>query len=411
LEYNQKNFRSILLKFERTLKKLVIEALSTFPAIFIAGARRVGKTTLSMEIVDNYLTFDDINIYLSAKNDPVSFIKNLQTPVILDEIQKVPELFDTLKNRIDKENKSGQFILTGSVNIRRFQKIKESLAGRLALFELYPLSIFEVNNRNENLIENLFSGNFLNGNKFTSFDFILDFILKGGYPEAYKINSDKLRYIWFASYISTYIEKDIFEIGEIRNIDKFLNLFHLLASYSGNLIKKSNISNASNIDIKTLENYLSILQLIYQIKILRPFSLNIGKKFTKTPKLYFNDTGILCYLLGITNKKELINSIYFGNIVETFVFNEFLKHSAYSFYPTEIFFYRTNDKKEIDFIIKTKNEYIAIEVKTSSTISRKDISTMKEIKNLIKYGIVLYNGDEILPFGENIFAVPYGVLF
>ncbi|WP_245844743.1 ATP-binding protein [Persephonella hydrogeniphila] len=220
-----------------------------------------------------------------------------------------------------------------------------------------------------------------------------------------------MHYIWFSSYVSTYIEKDVMEVGEIRNIDKFLSLLNILASYSGNLLNKTKLSQSAGIDHKTLDHYLNLLQLVYQITIIRPFSKNIGKRFIKSPKVYFNDSGLLSYLLGITSTEDLKGSLYFRNIFETFIFNELLKHTKYSLYPTEIFFYGTTDKKEIDFIIQYKNRFVAIEVKTSSTISEKDFSAMKEIKDLIKYGIVLYNGDKVLPFGDKFFAVPVVNLF
>ncbi|SNZ06211.1 AAA domain-containing protein [Persephonella hydrogeniphila] len=139
------------MKFQRLIKNLIKEALGEFPAVFIAGARQTGKFTLAMELSNNYITFDDINAYLSAKNDPVGFINNLKTPVVLDEIQKLPQLMDTIKKKIDENRKPNQFILTGSINILRFSNVKESLAGRLAIFELYPLSIYEIINKKGNL--------------------------------------------------------------------------------------------------------------------------------------------------------------------------------------------------------------------------------------------------------------------
>jgi len=364
-----------------------------------------------MEFSENYITFDDINAYLSAKNDPIGFINNLKTPVVLDEVQKLPELMNIIKKKIDENRKPNQFILTGSINVLRFSKVKESLAGRLAIFELYPLSVYEIINKKGNLIEDIFNGKFINKKSSLSYEELLNFILKGGFPEIYKIKSEKMRYIWLSSYVSTYIEKDIMEIGEIRNIDKFLSLLNILASYSGNLLNKTKLSQSTGIDNKTLDHYLNLLQLIYQITIIRPFSKNIGKRFIKSPKVYFNDTGLLSYLLGITSTEDLKENLYFGNIFETFIFNELLKHSKYNIFPSEIFFYRTTNKKEIDFIIKYKNQFVAIEVKTSSTISEKDFSAMKEIKDLIKYGIVLYNGDKVLPFGDKFFAVPVVNLF
>ncbi len=398
------------MKFKRLLMPILEEAIKEFPAVFIAGARQVGKSTLVMEISDNYVTFDDINAYLSAKNDPVRFINTLKIPVVLDEVQKVPEIFNVLKQKIDENKKANQFLLTGSINLLRFSNVKESLTGRLIIFDLFPLSIYEILNQNGNLIENLFSGKFLGQKSSQPID-IFNFIFKGGFPEVHKIRNDKMRYIWLSSYISTYLEKDVMEFGEVRNIDKFLNLIHILASYSGNILNKSKLSQTTGIDNKTLDYYLNLLQLIYQITVLRPFSQNIGKRFIKSPKIYLNDTGLLCYLLGISSKDEMLLSSHIGMVLETFVFNELLKHSKYSLFPVEIYFYRTFDKREIDFIVKYKNELIAIEVKNKETVSEKDFKNIKEIKGILKYGIVFYNGIKVLPFDKNLYAVPLKSIF
>jgi predicted AAA+ superfamily ATPase len=374
--------------------------------VFIVGARQVGKSTLAMELSDNYVTLDDLNAYLAAKQDPIGFIKNLEKPVVLDEVHKVPQLFDVIKQAIDADRKPGQFILTGSADILSFSRVRESLAGRVGVFELYPFSVCELLSCKNNLIDSLVSGDIVNRESKLVDDAFLEFVLKGGYPEVHKIEEDRFRYMWFSSYVRTYLEKDVLELGEIRNIDKFLSLLNISASISGNVLVKSNISNDTGLDNKTLDKYLNILLLLFQITLLRNFSLNVGKRFIKSSKLYFNDTGLLCYLLGIQSIEELKESRYYGNIVETFIFSELLKSIKYAGQNRELFFYRTIDKKEIDFIIKDKNEYIAIEVKASRTIHERDVDTLKAFSKSLKYGYLLYGGNEVYSLGDNIFALP-----
>ncbi len=374
--------------------------------MFIVGARQVGKSTLAMELSDNYVTLDDLNAYLAAKQDPIGFIKNLEKPVVLDEVHKVPQLFDVIKQAIDADRKPGQFILTGSADILSFSRVRESLAGRVGVFELYPFSVCELLSCKNNLIDSLVSGDIVNRESKLVDDAFLEFILKGGYPEVHKIEEDRFRYMWFSSYVRTYLEKDVLELGEIRNIDKFLSLLNISASISGNVLVKSNISNDTGLDNKTLDKYLNILLLLFQITLLKNFSLNVGKRFIKSSKLYFNDTGLLCYLLGIQSIEELKESRYYGNIVETFIFSELLKSIKYAGQNRELFFYRTIDKKEIDFIIKDKNEYIAIEVKASRTIHERDVDTLKAFSKSLKYGYLLYGGNEVYSLGDNIFALP-----
>jgi len=329
--------------------------------VFIVGARQVGKSTLA---------------------------------------------FDVIKQAIDADRKPGQFILTGSADILSFSRVRESLAGRVGVFELYPFSVCELLSCKNNLIDSLVSGDIVNRESKLVDDAFLEFVLKGGYPEVHKIEEDRFRYMWFSSYVRTYLEKDVLELGEIRNIDRFLSLLNISASISGNVLVKSNISNDTGLDNKTLDKYLNILLLLFQITLLRNFSLNVGKRFIKSSKLYFNDTGLLCYLLGIQSIEELKESRYYGNIVETFIFSELLKSIKYAGQNRELFFYRTIDKKEIDFIIKDKNEYIAIEVKASRTIHERDVDTLKAFSKSLKYGYLLYGGNEVYSLGDNIFALP-----
>jgi predicted AAA+ superfamily ATPase len=273
----------------------------------------------------------------------------------------------------------------------------------------------EIKSKNENFLDILFHGYFLDY-KFPKIDHedLLRFLIKGGFPEIQFIETDRMRYLWFSSYISTYVEKDIRDIGELRNMDKFYRIFRLLASRSGNLLNKTEVARDAGVEIKTLENYIQLLITVYQIKLLSPYYSSINKRVIKSPKVYFWDSGLLCYLLGITSVKELKSSPYLGRIFETFVFAELYKATKNSTILSSLHFYRTTDKTEIDFIIERQNEVIAIEIKFSKTVTRHDIRTIINFKNKeknFKYGFVIYTGDKIFSLGENIFALPIGVLF
>ena len=404
--------------YNRILLSRVEESLKYFPAVLLTGARQVGKSTLSAKIMENYVTFDDINIYVSATTDPVAFINNLKKPAILDEIQKIPQIFEIIKYDIDKNRVNGSYLLTGSANVIGFKKTTDTLAGRIALLELYPLSLKELSDKNENIINILFDDTYLdyknNNLNDIKYNEIINNAILGGYPEIRKIDSPSARHIWFNSYISTYIERDVRDIGELRNLGKFIKMFNVLSSRSANILNKTDLSRDTGIDNKTLDNYLKLLESLYQIYFLNPYSANINKRFVKSQKLFFTDSGILSYLLGVSKVEDFKDSPYKGAIFETFIFSELFKSVKYSENNTKLFFYRTTDKKEIDFIIERNQKIIAVEVKLSQTVTLSDfkhiIDLKKSAKNF-KSGFVFYNGEKVLSFGGGLFALPVKLLF
>ncbi len=398
--------------FPRTIEFLVKEALKYFPVVLITGARRVGKSTLVMKLSDNYITFDDITTYLSAKEDPFSFIASLKKPVIIDEVQRAPEVLLAIKQDVDKNRKNGSYILTGSANILGFKNLADTLAGRIAILELFPLTCREINGKTDSILSVLFEEKFDKDTLYVDEDFLIERILTGGYPEPNNISSIKGRYLWFSSYTTTYIERDVRDIGELRNIDKFFRVLNLLAARSSAILKKVELAKASGIDVKTLDNYLKLLELLYIICLLKPYSENIGKRFVKSEKVFFIDSGILSYLLGVFTKEDFLRSPYKGLIFETFIFSELLKEIKYSALPLELYFYRTHDGKEIDFVVKKGDELIAIEVKFSRKVSKNDFKHIIDLKKASRKrvkGFVIYTGERILPFGKDLYALPVGI--
>jgi predicted AAA+ superfamily ATPase len=406
--------------YERTAKAIVDEALKTFPCVLISGARQVGKSTLALNLDMNYVVFDDLTQREAAFNDPVGYIQNLSKPICIDEIQKVPQVLEAIKLYIDKHRINGNFLLTGSANILDMKKTKESLAGRIIEIKLWPLSQKEINHKpNENIIDLLFTKDIkdLKAPKISN-DKMYQAIIDGGYPEIQKIKSDRAKALWFSSYISSYVERDIRDIGELRDIASFIRFYNIITPRSGSLLNKSQLANDASISEATLNNYLSMLNMIYQISLLEPYSSNISKRFIKTPKLYLNDSGILSHILNITTVDELLKSPKKGEVIETFVFSELIKHISYSQTMPKLYHYRTNDKKEIDFIAEKGDKIIAIEVKSSISIKQDSFKHIIDLQNKSKdkevVGIVLYMGNDIVWFGDEKnkrYALPMGVFF
>lgn len=397
---------------KRTLESILQIALDTFPVVLLNGARQVGKSTLALENFQNYLTFDDGGFRLYAKENPKGFLKNLELPICLDEIQKAPTLLEYIKIHIDTDRKNGDFLLTGSSNVLDHKESKDTLAGRLCELRLHPLSSKEKNDKpDENIIEKLLRRDFKLSYKDYS-DEVCQHILDGGYPEILKLEGLS-KELWFTSYIATYIERDARDLADIRDIDSFIKFVNVLASRSGTLLNKSNLSNAIGIKDITTENYLSIISRIYQVTVLKPYFVNIGKQFVKSPKVFFNDTGVLCSLLKINSKEQLLSSNYSGQIFETYIFCELQKHLSYIEKSASIFHYRTNDKKEIDFIIEVESEILAIEVKQNNSVKNEDFKHIIDLQSRYDekrcLGVVFYNGDMVIEFSDDLVAMPFGM--
>ena len=400
---------------KRAIREDIENYLKYFPVLLISGARQVGKSTLALHLgINSYITLDDINMYQMAKNDPKGFIGHLEKPVIIDEVQRLPELMITIKEYVDKERINGEFVLTGSASLSGFKDISDSLAGRIGIVELYPLNMKEKYEKEGNIVD-IFAED-LDRFLLQTYDnsSIVQNIIDGGYPEILKIDDPKAKYLWFSSYIRTYIESDAKELANIRNMDKFMNMYRLCMLRSGNIFNQNELQKECGLDNKTFSSYFSVLEHTYQLQKLQPFFNNELKRLVKSPKIYAIDTGVLCHLLRITSKEVYEVSHYKGDVLETFVYTELLKANSYANHRSTLSFYRTSDKKEIDFILELSSGVIAIEVKASKSVSRSDFKHIyhlaKEIPDTFSKGIVLYNGEHFLKIDENMYAIPFGFL-
>lgn len=391
--------------------------LAHFPSLLITGARQVGKSTLALSLgIDNYVTLDDIATYQSAKADPKGFILSLRTPVVIDEVQRVPEIFVAIKEQIDQDRTPGRFVLTGSSNLQGFKQVSDSLAGRIGIVDLYAFNLSEISGRPVNFIDDVFAKK-----PFTTTVTVTDiapYIIKGGFPEVQRIEHPKTRMLWFSSYIRSHVERDLLDIGNIRNLDSFMRLYLSLALRSANLLNKSDLANDCQIDTKTLDNYLSILKNTYQVALLKPWFTNAAKRLVKMPKVFMLDTGILCHLLKITSPAELHESNNRGAVYETFVLSELVKANTYAAQPVDLSFYRTSDGKEIDFVLDNGKGLVLLEVKAAHSVTPTDFRHIRHFieqnPGRVVQGMVLYAGERALPFGEcdgvELWAVPLGMM-
>ena len=405
--------------YKRSAEVILQEALKISPSVLLSGARQVGKSTLCLSLNYEYRVFDSLSEREAASTDGIGYIASLPKPITLDEIQKVPELLEGIKIDIDKNRVNGNFLLTGSANVLDMKKAKDTLAGRIIEISMWPLSQKELHDKaDENIIDILFSQG-VSGLKSAniSHEALLTSIINGGYPEIQKIDSSRGKALWFNAYISTYVERDIRDVGELRDVSAFIRFYNIIGPRSCGLLNKSDLASDANLSEPTISNYLSMLEMIYQISLLQPYSSNISKRFIKSAKLFMTDSGLYCHLLGIYSKEDLLNSQRKGDVVETFVHAELLKHLSYSMTQAKMYHYRTNDKKEIDFVLEKGDTIFAIEVKSSQSVKKDafkhivDFQT-KSSKKII--GIVFYTGETILSFCEDEqlrYALPLSVFF
>jgi len=405
--------------YKRSVKNILKEALEISPCVLLSGARQVGKSTLCLSLDREYRVFDNLTQREAAKYDPQGYIASLPKPITIDEIQKVPEVLEGIKLAIDKNRINGEFLLTGSANVLDMKKTKDTLAGRLIEIPMYPLSQKELHHKpEENIIDTLYikgvEGLSIENISYTE---VMQCILNGGYPEILKIDTQRGKSLWFNAYISTYIERDIRDVGELRDISAFIRFFNIVAPRSCGLINKSDLANEANLSEATVSNYLSMLEMIYQVSLLKPYTSNISKRFIKSSKFYMSDSGLLSHILGIGSVEELVESKHKGNIVECFVYSELQKHIGYSQTQPKIYHYRTNDKKEIDFIIEKGDKIFAIEVKSAQTIKYdafKHIIDFQNKSNKEVVGIVFYGGEQSVFFGDDRYirvALPLSLFF
>jgi hypothetical protein len=292
----------------RHLTELILDALADTPAVLVNGARQTGKSTLvqSVELTRQgrqYLTFDDPGVLAAAKRDPNGFVAGLNTPVTLDEVQHVPELFPVIKGVIDRKREAGRFLLTGSANVMVLPKLSESLAGRMELLTLWPFSQGEMNGVREGFIDALFSkqAGWAGGKSHElRRDELFERILAGGYPLVLARKPGARRKAWFQSYLTTLLQRDVRDLTNIADVTAVPRLLSVVASRVGGLLNFADLSRTLGLPQTTLKRYFALLEATFLVQLLRPWSGNLGQRLIQTPKVYLDDAGLLAHLLGLT---------------------------------------------------------------------------------------------------------------
>lgn len=395
---------------KRSVENKLEQLSKSFPVIMITGSRQVGKTTLLNNLQKqskseiNYVSLDNLSVRALAKEEPELFLERFKAPLIIDEFQYAPDLLSYIKIIVDKKKQEhlenekvqsmGLYYLTGSQVFHTMKSVSESLAGRVGILELYPLSNREIENKNEDFFLPIYES--LENKEKTKrldVDKVYEKILKGSYPELYSNPNIEPR-DFFESYIKTYIERDIRELINVKDETKFLKFIESVAVRTGQELNINDISNSIEINNMTVQNWLSILVSTGLVYLLQPYSNNNISRIVKRPKLYFMDTGLACYLAGYMDSITLEKSAFNGAIFETYVITEIIKSFANAGLDSRkyLYYYRDNNGKEIDLLIIYNNTVYPLEIKKSFNPGKQAIKNFDVVNN---FGLEIGNGGVI----------------
>jgi len=374
----------------RILARTIQKAMKSFPAIVVTGPRQSGKTTLLKMLFaksHRFVTLEDPDVRMRAKEDPLRFLEQFRPPVIIDEIQYVPELLSYIKTKIDQKRRPGQWLFTGSQNFVLMHGISQSLAGRAAVLSLLPFSFSERIEQGERTKEMV---DWLKGlnlhQKCESKISLTELILRGNYPEiASKRSVD--RQLWCGSYISTYLERDVRNLAQVGDLGQFERFLKLCAIRTGQILNLSELAKEVGMSVPTMKRWLSMLETGHQVYLLYPYYKNLGKRLVKSPKLYFNDTGLASYLLGLHDRDALINSPNFGNLFETMIVTDFLKRFLHFGQMPSMYYLRTRDGLEVDLVLELGQKLYLFEIKSAMTILPKHASSLSRMASELKSAV------------------------
>jgi len=405
---------------ERHARTLVVEALGYSRVVLVLGARQVGKSTLARQVVASeypatVVTLDDQGTREAARRDPHGFIAGLRGPVLIDEVQLVPDLIYAVKQAVDEDPTPGRFLLTGSTNVLTAPRISESLAGRVRMIELWPLCQSEIHGSKHNFVDHLFAGEPPQvSDAPIGREAFAEIVARGGYP-AVRTLRERQRGEWYRDYVQGIVQRDLRDIASVQKLVEMPILLRLLAASSAKLLDYRKLARDLQISDKTVSAYVELLRAVFLVHVVPAWRPGLRSRELQTPKLYLTDTGLLAQQLGVGERRIASEDQLTGHALETFCGMEILKHRGWAEQHATLRHYRVNDD-EIDIVIEAQSgELAAVEVKASASVRESDWRVMRKLRDdrpqLFKAGVVLYTGRQTIPLSDRIWAVPISGLW
>lgn len=396
-------------------------ALGRSPVVLIHGARQTGKSTLARQLARRrdaaYLTLDDATTLGAALRDPAGFIAASDRPIVVDEVQRAPDLTLAIKAAVDRNRRPGRFLLTGSANVMLAPRLSDSLAGRIEILTLWPLSQGEFDGVCEGFVDALFA------RKLPSWTpprrpgpALVERIVRGGYPEVLRRRSAADRAAWYSDYITTILQRDVRDMAEIEGLTDLPRLLRLLASRVGSLLNVADVSRGLQLPYTTLRRYLTLLEATFLLQPAPPWSANLGQRLVKSPKAYLVDTGLAANLLGADRARLTADTILAGHLLENLVVAELRKQTGWSVALPALHHFRTHGGAEVDIVLEdAAGRIVGVEVTGSATVGGEKLRGLRELATLAGRrfirGVVLYTGRDVVPLGEHFTALPIEALW
>lgn len=403
----------------RLVTPRLLAASQDTPVLLLNGPRQSGKTTLVRDLLGSdyrYLTLDDATTLVAATGDPTGFVRELDRAIV-DEVQRVPALLLAIKQVVDRDRRPGRFVLTGSANILALPTVADSLAGRMEVIDLLPLAQAEILGRAASgFLDHAFAGQVVHPGPLQTGAALMQAVLAGGYPEMRRRATPVRAQAWARAYLEAIVQRDVRDIASIDKLDQLPRLLQALAQHSGQLLNLSQLGGQLGLDSKTVGRYTAVFEQLFLLQRLPPWSHHALQRLVKTPKLHFNDAGLLAAVSGLTAPMLAADRARFGPLLETFVFGELRKLMSWQEQPLRMSHYRDKDQDEVDFVLEnTQGQVVGIEVKAAATVTGSDFKGMRKLAAALgksfQLGIVLYDGEQPVPFGDRLVAAPLSCLW
>jgi predicted AAA+ superfamily ATPase len=406
--------------YARQAEPALAEALADSPVVLLHGPRQCGKTTLAKMLGKQrnygYFSFDDDVTRAAAEADPIGFVDGLPERSILDEVQRVPGLFTSLKAAVDRDRRPGRLLLTGSANVLLLPKLADSLAGRMAIQRLHPLAQCELARKPAVFLDRLFGAGFPTRKVARLKDELPARIAAGGFPAALARPAGRRRSLWYRDYIETLVQRDVRDLARISALEILPRLLRMAATRTAQLFNVSDLAAPFQLSRATIGDYVTLLDRVFLLERLPPWHSNRTSRLVKTPKLHLGDTGLACALLGLDAAALADDRSSLGPLLETFVFQELRRQASWNAHDHEFLHFRDRDGAEVDIVVERGARAVAgIEVKCAATVTAGDFRGLRKLQGAagkhFAAGVVLYDGDTCASFGVGLYAVPLRLLW